>query len=389
MMKQPSQITLKSASQRGIGLVELLIGILLGMLTVAVVLNIYSASEGRRRTTASGSDAQSNGAVALYRLERDLRRAGYGLNVSEFLGCKVRAHTTTRAGAAPNASFDLVPVKIAQGASGAPDTVTLAFGNADGFSPSSDFQSVVANGYRVNNRAGYFPGDLLVLVGPGTDANVAVQPGTVCRMSEVNGLPTAAGDTNLIVTTATNYTNVYGQTVTPTHNPASGVGVAFTGNGSLLNLGRQPRIVAVSITNTSGLPQLTATDQLTGQLTGIADEIVDLQAQYGVDDGVNNGTVAHASYTAGDGILDGFVDSLPATPTATEWTRIVAVRIAVLARSVQREKIEAGKSICSATATAPTWGGGAAFTMSGTDWQCYRYAVFETIVPLRNLIWKQ
>ena len=42
------------------------------------------------------------------------------------------------------------------------------------------------------------------------------------------------------------------------------------------------------------------------------------------------------------------------------------------------------------TPAAPAWTGGA-FTMTnpadGTDWRFYRYRVYETIVPLRNMIW--
>jgi type IV pilus assembly protein PilW len=39
---------------------------------------------------------------------------------------------------------------------------------------------------------------------------------------------------------------------------------------------------------------------------------------------------------------------------------------------------------------SPFWSGGC-FTMTnpvdGTDWHYYRYRVYETVVPLRNMIW--
>jgi hypothetical protein len=49
------------------------------------------------------------------------------------------------------------------------------------------------------------------------------------------------------------------------------------------------------------------------------------------------------------------------------------------------------------TASAPTWDGSTAFptgsaqlpinlSSSSSDWQCYRYKVFQAAVPLRNVI---
>ena len=56
------------------------------MLTVLVIMHSMSVSEKYKRTTASGSDAQTNGAIALYLIERDLRMAGYGIASDEIDG---------------------------------------------------------------------------------------------------------------------------------------------------------------------------------------------------------------------------------------------------------------------------------------------------------------
>jgi len=47
-------------SVRGVGLVETMVGILIGMIVVLVVYNILSVAEGYRRTTVGASDAQIN-----------------------------------------------------------------------------------------------------------------------------------------------------------------------------------------------------------------------------------------------------------------------------------------------------------------------------------------
>jgi type IV pilus assembly protein PilW len=123
----------------------------------------------------------------------------------------------------------------------------------------------------------------------------------------------------------------------------------------------------------------------------IADNIVHLRADYGLDDGLPAGT-------AGDGILDRFLDpasfnALPSPP----WQYVIAVRIAVVARSALIEKPGPGVA-CDGSSPFPSWSGASAairgFNLStmpvpaNTFWDCYRYRVFETIVPIRNSIWK-
>ena len=214
----------------------------------------------------------------------------------------------------------------------------------------------------------------------------------MCQLSEVNQLPTNPGQTDLaIFDGTTSYVNSAGATLAPTHNPPGGLGVTFSGSGALLNLGPTPKRSTYSITAVNGGSrlQLASTEMFTGQTTPVADEIIDFQAQYGLDNGINNGSVAHSTFVADDGILDQFVDGLPANPTTNDWSRVLAVRVALLARSALPEKADAATGICNATSAIPTWGTGTQFTNISTDWRCYRYRVLETIVPMRNVIWKQ
>jgi type IV pilus assembly protein PilW len=132
--------------------------------------------------------------------------------------------------------------------------------------------------------------------------------------------------------------------------------------------------------------------------SSVADNIVHMRVVYGLDDGVNNGTITYnTAYTAGDGIVDRFVDG----STSPNWQYVIAIRIAVVARSVQAEKPSTGivSDPCDTTTTAPTWSGSAwassapnlmtALDVSAdANWKCYRYKVFETTLPLRNWIWK-
>ena len=63
------------AHQTGFTLVELMVGLALALITTVIVAQVMWAAEGNRRTTTQGSDAQVNGALALYTLQRDLQMA--------------------------------------------------------------------------------------------------------------------------------------------------------------------------------------------------------------------------------------------------------------------------------------------------------------------------
>jgi len=382
-----------STLQRGLTLIDSLVGMAVGLVVALIIAQVMAAFEGQKRTTTSTSDTIESGDVALYMVEREVRMAGYGINTASLFGCRVEANDNTQGGAVPNLAFNLVPITITQGAAGAPDTVAVLYGSNDGFGNASLFNPSSATQVIALNRGGVFLGDLLVLSGTGTDGNLATPPanGVVCMLAEATVLPTAAGQTDIITFNGTNYLNAAGVMTTPTHNPGAAIGVTITGTGSMLDMGPSPRWVTYSVTTSAdgNHYSLQAAERFSNTTATVADDIINLQAQYGLDNGANNGTLSHAVYNADDGIIDEFVDTLPATPTATDYSRVMAVRVALLARSKQVEKPNPTTGLCTTTTAAPTWGGGTAFVMAGANWGCYHYRVFETTVPLRNVIWKQ
>ena len=119
----------------------------------------------------------------------------------------------------------------------------------------------------------------------------------------------------------------------------------------------------------------------------VADNIVQLKAQYGHDNGVNNGTVLTGPYAAGDGIVDGYDTLTPATAAA--WNQVLTVRIGLVARSAQAEKPSGSGPACDTTTTQPSWSGGSFNLSANANWTCYRYKVFETVIPLKNILWTQ
>lgn len=145
-----------------------------------------------------------------------------------------------------------------------------------------------------------------------------------------------------------------------------------------INTTVQPRALQLTVFNLlntiAGTPAAPVTNEL-------YPHIVDLQAQYGKDDGSNSGT-------ADDGLVDGWDNVTPTTNAG--WRRVLAIRVAVLARSINPEKE-------TVTFNVPTWAGGT-FNMSwdadtsvwgNANWGHYRYKTYETTIPIRNLIWHQ
>ena len=64
----------------GFSLVEIMVGMVIGMLGLIIMMQVFSLSESQKRTTTGGGDAHSNGAIALFGLQRDLRQAGFGVS---------------------------------------------------------------------------------------------------------------------------------------------------------------------------------------------------------------------------------------------------------------------------------------------------------------------
>ena len=52
-------------SEAGFSLVEIMVGLVIGMFSIIVMLQLFSLSEERKRTTTGGSDAMSEGVMAL------------------------------------------------------------------------------------------------------------------------------------------------------------------------------------------------------------------------------------------------------------------------------------------------------------------------------------
>lgn len=331
--------------QHGFSLVEMMVGIVIGLLGMLVIGQVLSISQDSNRTTAAGSDSQQNGALALLAIERDIRQSGYGMNVSQVLGCPVSGTDTTNG---RNVSFLFVPSRIIQGLDTAPDVIHLTYSNANMVtSPSALLQTMasVDSEYVVSNRFGYSVGDVLVTAAPGMN----------CDLTQITSTPGAP------------YQNNIGHASTARYQGS----LIYSSGAQVFNMGRNPVSNRYSIVDGG----LQVVSELTGEAMLISDGVVDLQADYGINSDGDVDNIIDVYRTSPDLDGDGFI-------SWDEWDKVMAVRVGLVSRSGKRE----GAIV---TSNLPTWTGGTFSNVGNlSDWQHYRYQVFETTVVLRNMLWK-
>jgi len=83
----------------GFSIVEIMVGMVIAMLGTIIIFQVFAVSEGIKRTTTNGADAQQNGAMVLLALERSLKEAGYGYNAADASAVKNPVQLTISASA--------------------------------------------------------------------------------------------------------------------------------------------------------------------------------------------------------------------------------------------------------------------------------------------------
>ena len=364
--------------QRGMSLVEVLVAVAIGMIGILIITQAYIATDNFNRSTLGASSAQTNGTIALFTIERDVRMAGYGMSNTAAYGCgKINwyydpDYSANLGGTLPD--ITLAPVSITT-TPGQPDQITTIYSSSGRPIPGklSKTMPSASSELDVNGTTGYRVQDLVVLVN-----NTAPVSCTMAQITEVQ--PSAAKVQHNPGINA------------PYNPPGAGLFPAYKQDDLVFDLGN-PRIRTFSVAN--GHLRVTDTLLVAGGATpfDVADGVVDLRAEYGKDNGANNGTVSNTAYVADDGVIDSYDNVTPTSPA--EWKQVLAVRMAVLTRVGHYEKPSVSGGNCDATTVLPTWAGSAASPFDSLDVatptseaRCYHYRVFETVVPLRNLIWK-
>jgi len=336
----------------GATLVDVLAGLVVALIAVAVVYQTLVLVQATRRNAAAVADLQANGTLALSILASRIGNAGAGLAaaarwldtcpaLTDIATTLRPVHVLISDGGAADRS-DSVVVRQSLASAGA---VPLAFAAA----------APVGASFRIEAVDGIAAGDRIAAIG----RNGA------CATTVVTGVTGGGGILDVA------------------HTP---VAVALPVTSVLIDLGPAGRAFATRFDVVSNT--LRSTDIANGDAPNpLLSNVVNVKLRYGVDNDGDGTVDTWVGAAAGSGWDPA---ALLAAPRAT-LERIRAVRIGVIVRSEgpERDRRAAFHWVlfdCEADdkALCP---GRVAGTIAATTRGTYRYRTFETIVPLRNVAW--
>ena len=362
--------------QSGFSLVELMVGIVIALLGSLVITQVYTITEQGKQTTTSGSDAQQSGALAMLFIDKDLRQAGYGMNSTTcttcptgYFGGSVDIHDSGPR-TVPVSPITFAPVLITQGVGNAPDTLAIMYGNASTSSIPTHLKTQVPGNedIQVSSDYGMKQGDVMIIAQPDANKAEVFQLSGYDKSGQTDGTKIKHESGTFEVDFTTQSYRYNGSTFGN-----------YDSKAFIYNLGPSPvNDIYTLVKDSSGRTNLVQTNLFNGFQQIVATDIVDFQAEYGKD-------------TDADQTINVWDTATPNDPDPTirhnQWKQIMAIRYALVSRSVKREPS------CNVTTVAPVWRPDGVtqrsldFVKNDPDWQCYRYRVYETTNALRNMMW--
>jgi len=383
--------------QGGFSLVELMVSVVIGLLAVIFATRLMTDSERTKDGALGGSDSMQNGMLAMFSISGDAEYAGFGLNEPLMVGCDTVLVDSDDYQLAPaqrgGATVRPMAAAVIENGGTGPDRLSLYAGTAMSGTGTVRVQENYIGGTRIDidrRPYGFAQGDA-ILVAP-------EKKGGKCSVAQISNnleaLAPSPAKQFLMIGGSGNRFN------------SGALGAQYKGDAArVFNLGPANRLALRTWSVERGYLRLRATD-LAGageNSQAVADNIVSLKAQYGFDTRVGIAFKPEFGMRVGawsSTMLD--ADSDGVNGGAGDYQRIAALRIAVVARARNPERPNASSGQCTATTARPsvfaTLGsdnGNAvpvqvdvAVSGDAVDWRCYRYRVFETIVPLRNSGWR-
>jgi type IV pilus assembly protein PilW len=355
---------------QGFSLVEIMVGMVIGLLGIIVIMQVFSVFEGQKRSTTGGDDAQNGGVIALNGLQREVSQAGYGINSAKLIACPMITPMISLPALAP------VIINPQKGTAAAPitglnppvnaipadantDTLLITYGDSNAVAEGSLITGVdtVNLNYTISGGAA---ASGVAAVGVG---GRGFQNGDFVFADSGSRAATAPVCTALYLTQANgvNTSNVPVQSIPAgfTYNAVT----AKINNPTLYNLGPTPHMLAYAVINST----LSVCD-----FAGTSPQ---------------NCTIAPtaAAQNGWTQLATGIV-SMKAVCVSP-----AGIRLALVARNSQYNPTPV------TTAANLSWGGATAIvaatgtlgpnTQADEPWMHYRYKTFETIIPIRNAIW--
>lgn len=389
--------------QAGLSIVEMMVGMVVGLVASLVIMQSFSSSETYRRNISGTGDALQSAAIAAQRLDMLIQEAGSGLarGGQWVWGCRLRVDYKGNA-IMPSAvtypspfssvpqTLRAVPAGIVSGGSQGSDVIIVMAGDSGAGNQGKSFSSpagsslvtrspTIGMGLKSSATAAAF--DLILTL----QRKVATDPGD-CRIVQAASTmtaPTVTSDASLGLNVVTfnkliplNTAN-YGTMESSIYEGSSGA--AFH-----LGLRDTPNFAMLGVNSDSELLQYDLLQRVDTQVVG--ENIFLIKARYGLDNGVggdiNDNAVdewvspAESGWTLAD-LMDGKL------ATQQRIGYIKAIRIAMVVRSSQpiasnapTTSIELFQDLASSRRFSRTL---------TSEEQRYQYQVYEWVIPLRNM----
>jgi type IV pilus assembly protein PilW len=339
--------------ERGLSIIELMIGMAVALLVSLAAASSAIVFTAAQRQGIGTSGANMNTLNALSTIKTEVALGGLGFFGDSRYRCGTLALSTGATVRSNSAVF--TPVSITRDAGTGDDRIDVVYG--DQIEAGAEVlvsQAPTATEARLRSLLPVTVGEAVVI------ASAAGTQPCIVRTVTANTASTASTPQTLTFAN-TGLHNGAAFATTPTFATDDRVTLLGT-----LNWMRFRRVG-----NT-----LVAESVLTGTQAVIGRDVIGLRAEYGVAP-----TVTDSALSAWEPAAAG---SAFASLDGSELRRVRAVRVGVVTRSPQREKPDAAGN-CQASLSMPQVFG-QTVTPDGTDWQCYRYGVASTVIPLRNLV---
>jgi len=347
-------LQLKRSTQNGFSLVEILVGLVIGMFGIMIVLQVLSVNEAQKRAVTSGGDAQTSALVSLSMIERDMLSAGFG---TPNIDCSViNAYNSNFTPSSFTLSARPLLIETDTPAAGS-DRITISRGSSALGSIPVTIQNDMPSSssiLRVNYGASFSSGDMVLIS----------QPPKACSVVQLtqDGQRTGTGNVSPAIGTQWDLQH----NPTSVWNPPGGSNIfptgGYTTGAIVLNMGQLENLRYYVQNNNLMYQDMTRASVAGSNPSVVATGVIALKALYGRD-------------TNADGYADTFDTTAPINNK-----QVVSVRIGILVQGSQPEKEAVSPAQIS------LWNGGPAINLT-TDQQRYRYRTYNTVVPLRNVIW--
>lgn len=385
----------------GFSLIELLVSVAVGLMALVFATRLFATSERDKQSAVGKADAMQSGAQALFSISKELASSGWGVNDTLVNGCNIPFFYDAKGYTLPNVkrggadAYPITAVVIETNSKGS-DTLTTMAGSAASGTGSLGLLLDVGAGSSslgLDRRAfGFSKGDVFLIA---LDDNEEKTPARRCALGQVSDAPGPVASVETMKFTADSANR---------YNRPGGLGFVIPKNVvHIYNLGAADALAFHTWSVKDNFLQLRASNLVGAEKVAqpVIGNVILLKAQYGFDD--DSATVIDGMHIKKWSSTMVDIDGDGVAGDEADFQRVAAVRVALVARSKVPDRPDANGK-CETTTLADKPRLFATAEPSGVtaepvdpelqvagdkvDWTCYRYRVFETIVPLRNSAWR-